>query len=101
MESIKLVPFCPKTPPPGWKCPKRLKLGVGSPWESSNSEDNSETEMDELLVASRRIRLVQFCQTTPPPGWKCPKRFKLGIGVPWESSDSEDDSETEINELYY
>ena len=82
MESIKLVLFCPKTPSPEWKFPKRLKLGVGSSWEGSNSEDDSETEMDELLVASGRIRLVRFHQTTPPPRWKCPKRFKLGIGGP-------------------
>ena len=52
MESskIKFVPYRPKTPPPGWKCPKRFKLGLGSPWESSDSEEDSETEMDELLL---------------------------------------------------
>ena len=27
---------------------------------------------------------------TPPLGWKCPKRFKLGLGKPWESESSSD-----------
>ena len=57
MESskIKFVPYCPKTPLPGWKCPKRFKLGLGFPWESSDNEEDSETEMDELLLmASQR-----------------------------------------------
>jgi len=30
-EKIKLVPYPPKRPPPGWKCPKKFKLGLGSP----------------------------------------------------------------------
>jgi len=25
----------------------------------------------------------------PPPEWKCPKGFKLGLGEPWESQGSE------------
>ena len=65
MESskIKFVPYRPKTPPPGWKCPKRFKLGLGSPWESSDSEEDSETEMDELLLmASQRYEESQCCE---------------------------------------
>ena len=55
MERIKFVLFRPKAPPPGWKCPKRFKLGLGPPWESSDSEEDSEIEMDELLLmASQR-----------------------------------------------
>ena len=50
MERIKFVLFRPKTPPPGWKCTKRFKLGLGPPWESSDSKEDSEIEMDELLV---------------------------------------------------
>ena len=55
MERIKFVLFHPKAPPQGWKCPKRFKLGLGPPWESSDSEEDSEIEMDELLLmASQR-----------------------------------------------
>ena len=55
MERIKFVLFRPKAPPPGWKCPKRFKLGLGPPWESSDSKEDSEIEMDELLLmASQR-----------------------------------------------
>ena len=50
MDSIVFVPFRPKTPSPGWKCPKRFKLGLGSPWESSDSEEDSEREIDSLLI---------------------------------------------------
>jgi len=48
VEKIKLIPYRPKHPPPGWKCPKKFKLGLGSPWESSDSEDNDK-EADELF----------------------------------------------------
>ena len=50
MERIKFVLFHPKTPPSGWKCPKRFKLGLGSPWESSDREEDGEIEMDGLLL---------------------------------------------------
>ena len=90
MEMIRFVRFHPKIPPPGWKCPKRFKLGVGLPWESTDSEDDSERETSEG---------IRFCRTNAPPGWKCPKRFKLGVGPPWESDDSKGDSETEMDEL--
>ena len=36
---------------------------------------------------------------SPPPGWKCPKRFKLGLGEPCESEGS-DDSDTEKVEVH-
>ena len=39
----------PKTPPPGWKCPKRFKLGLGEPWESEGSDD-SETDTDKVVL---------------------------------------------------
>ena len=90
MEMIRFVRFHPKTPPPGWKCPKRFKLGVGLPWESTDSKDDSERETSE------RIR---FCPTNALRGWKCPKRFKLGVRPPWESDDSKGNSETEMDEL--
>ena len=38
-----------------------------------------------------KIILRLFRLLTPPPGWKCPKSFILGLGEPWES---ESDSET-------
>ena len=50
MERIKFVLFHPKPPPPGWKCPKRFILGLGPAWESSDSKEDSEIEMDELLL---------------------------------------------------
>ena len=30
---------------------------------------------------------------SPAPEWKCLKRFKLGLGKPWESNDSDTDTE--------
>ena len=41
--------FEPMTPPPGWKCPKRFKLGLGEPWESEGSND-SDTDTDEVVL---------------------------------------------------
>ena len=40
-----------------------------------------------------------FEPMSPPPGWKCPKRFKFGLGEPWESEES-DDSNTEKVEAH-
>jgi len=38
-----------------------------------------------------------FKSMKPPPGWKCPKRFKLGLGEPWESkSESGSDGEADV-----
>ena len=31
-----------------------------------------------------------FEPISPPPEWKCPKGFKLGLGEPWESEGSSD-----------
>ena len=45
-RNLKL--FCPLTPPPGWKCPKRFRLGVGRGWEGSSDSDDE--ELDELLL---------------------------------------------------
>ena len=42
---LKFKLFQPMKPPPGWKCPKRFKLGLGEPWESE-SESNSDGETD-------------------------------------------------------
>ena len=42
---LKFKPFQPMKPPPGWKCPKRFKLGLGEPWESE-SESSSDGETD-------------------------------------------------------
>ena len=57
MERIWFVSFHPKTPLKGWKCPKRIKLGEGSPWKSSDSKMNSKREMDELLVMMLQLTL--------------------------------------------
>ena len=51
MKKSELIPYRPKRPP-GWKCPKKFKLGLGLPWESSDSEDNSNDELFRL--ASQR-----------------------------------------------
>jgi len=39
-----------------------------------------------------KIKLVLYCPKCPPLEWKCPKRFKLGMGLPWECSGSKDDT---------
>ena len=36
----------------------------------------------------------RFKLLTPPLCWKCPKRFKLGLGEPWESESDADFDET-------
>ena len=77
-EKLIFKLFQPKSPPPGWKCPKRFKLGLGEPWESEGSdtdaeevvirkeindetkqEENDETLLDEtdklLLLASQKF----------------------------------------------
>ena len=33
-----------------------------------------------------------------PPGWKCPKQFKLSLGEPWES-DGSNGSDTDTDEV--
>ena len=47
----------------------------------------------------RKPMFKLFEPMSPPPGWKCPKRFKLGLGEPWESEES-DDSNTEKVEAH-
>ena len=54
MKKSELIPYHPKCPPPGWKCPKKFKLGLGSPWESSDSEDNGDSEL--FLLASQQYK---------------------------------------------
>ena len=39
-----------------------------------------------------------FNPISPPPGWKCLKRFKLRLGEPWESEGSSD-SYTDTDEV--
>ena len=42
-------------PPPGWKCPKRFKLGLGEPWESeSESGSNGEADVEVRTFVSQR-----------------------------------------------
>ena len=41
-------------------------------------------EFDFLAMAGQ-LRFKPFKPLKPPPGWKCLKRFKLGLGEPWES----------------
>ena len=43
--------FEPMSPPPGWKCPKRFKLGLGEPWESEGSSD-SDTDTGKVVMHS-------------------------------------------------
>ena len=50
-RNLKL--FRPLTPPPGWKCPKRFRLGVGRGWEGSSDSDDEETD-ELLLMASQQ-----------------------------------------------
>ena len=69
-----MIDFHPKMPPSSWNCPKKFRLGLGRPWESSSSD----SEADEGL---ERKPLVGF---HPVAGWKCPNKFKLGLGKPWE-----------------
>ena len=38
------------TPPLGWKCPKRFKLGLGKPWESESSSDS---DLDDFITKRR------------------------------------------------
>ena len=40
----------------------------------------------------------RFKLLTPPLCWKCPKRFKLGLGEPWESESDADFDETVFSE---
>ena len=35
-----------------------------------------------------------FKPVMPPPCWKCPERFKLGLGEPWKN-----DSDTDLDEV--
>ena len=42
-------------------------------------------------MTEKIIKLIPYHPKRPPPRWKCPKKFKLALGSPWESSDSEDD----------
>jgi len=51
-KNLKL--FRPLTPPPGWKCPKRFRLGVGRGWEGSSDSDDEETNELLLLMASQQ-----------------------------------------------
>ena len=37
------------SPPPGWKCLKWFKLGLGEPWESKGSNDG-DTDTDEVVL---------------------------------------------------
>jgi len=50
MKNVRLEPFHAKTPLPGWKCLKRFKLGLGSPWESSDSKEDSTKEINGLIL---------------------------------------------------
>ena len=47
----------------------------------------------------KESQCLSYLNLSPPPGWKCPKRFKLGLGEPWESEES-DDSNTEKVEVH-
>ncbi|XP_065894185.1 uncharacterized protein [Dysidea avara] len=55
---LKFKPFQPMKPPPGWKCPKRFKLGLGEPWESE-SESSSDGETDVKMRTKVRTFVSQ------------------------------------------
>ena len=75
--------------PPGWKCPKLCKLGLGLPWESSDSgEEDSKRETDELLLRASQ----QYDE-------KSAKRFKLELESSYDSSGSKGDSKRVINKI--
>ena len=52
-----------------------------------------------MAVTCEKPMFKLFEPMSPLPGWKCPKRFKLGLGEPWESEES-DDSDTEKVEVH-
>jgi len=41
-----------------------------------------------------QLRFKLFKLLKPPPGWKCPKQFKVGLGEPWKSEVSNSEGET-------
>ena len=45
-----------------------------------------------------KVLFKLFKPKTPPPGWKYPKWFKLGLEEPWESEGS-NDNETDTDEV--
>ena len=107
MERIKFVLFCPKAPPPGWKCPKTFKLGLGPPWESSDREEDSEIEMDELLLMASQCYeeqdktqngIVDKCNAHCVP--KETKRNVLKISIFECEKDREQVPTTEIDGLW-
>ena len=49
--------FEPMSPPPGWKCPKRFKLGLGEPWESEGSSD-SDTDIGKVAMHSEETTQI-------------------------------------------
>ena len=81
MEKKRAIDFHPKMSPSGWKYPKKFKLGLGRPWESSSSDCKADEGLEKKL-------LVGF---HPVGGWNCPNEFKLGLGKPWESNNSHRD----------
>jgi len=50
--------FEPMSPPPGWKCPKRFKLGLGEPWKSKGSND-SDTDTDKLVLCKETTEMCK------------------------------------------
>ena len=46
----------PMSPPPGWKCPKHFKLGLGDPWESEGSDDRDTEKVEVHREDTTKIR---------------------------------------------
>ena len=55
--------------------------------------------MFELQVNNEEDKVCTISSIKPPPRWKYPRRFKLRLEPHWESSNSEEDSEMEMDEL--
>ena len=48
-----------------------------------------------ILKMAGQLKFKLFKYLKAPPGWKCPKQFKLGLGEPWENeSESSSNGET-------
>ena len=53
----------------------------------------------KMVDKEGKIRLFRLLM--PPPGWKCPKRFKLGLEEPWQSEySSNSETDQKVTHVY-
>jgi len=71
---LRFKPFKPMKPPPGWKCPKRFKLGLGEPWESK-SESGSDGGADVKV----RTFVSQWDTSKHSAAWLYVKRLTAQV----------------------